>query len=299
VSGQTGASATSLVEHVITARPRDLAGYPVRRVLPSIARRMLGPFVFFDHFGPSTFAAGEGFDVRPHPHIGLATVTYLFQGAIVHRDSTGSAETIRPGDVNWMVAGRGIAHSERTPDEIRETGGAVHGIQSWVALPLPDEEREPSFEHHPASTLSHVRLDGAELTILAGTAYGAGSPVTSLSPTLYVAAKLETGASLHVTEEHVDRAAYIVEGSITCEGTEYTMGSMVVFRRHARGKIESADGALVMVVGGAPLMGERHIWWNFVSSSKIRIEQAKEDWREGRFTKVVGDEEDFIPLPEE
>jgi redox-sensitive bicupin YhaK (pirin superfamily) len=287
------------VELVIQARPRDLGGFSVRRVLPWAGHRRVGPFVFFDHMGPATFAPGAGLDVRPHPHIALATVTYLFDGEIVHRDSLGKVQPIRPGDVNWMVAGRGIVHSERTGTEPRQAGSALHGIQSWVALPLEDEETEPSFEHCPSRSLPSVRKEGAILDVIAGTAYGERSPVRVLSPTFYVHARLDEGASLAVDDEHAERAAYVVEGTIRCEGAVFTQGSMLVLRSGAPVVLEAVERARVMLIGGATLPGERHIYWNFVSSSSARIERAKDDWRNGRFPKVPGDDTEFIPLPSE
>jgi hypothetical protein len=284
------------IELVIDARPRDLGGFSVRRVLPSMSRRLVGPFIFFDHMGPAHLPTGEGLDVRSHPHIALATVTYLFEGEILHRDSLGSLQPIRPGDVNWMVAGRGIAHSERSPAEARVDGARVHGIQSWVALPLEHEETEPRFEHHPTSTIPSLERDGVTLQVIAGTAYGARSPVSVLSPTLYVHARLDAGARLPIDDEHEERAIYVVEGALGCDERTFRAGTMVVLRKGAAVTIEAAEAARIMIVGGARLAGERHVWWNFVSSSKARIEQAKDDWANGRFPKVPGDDE-IIPLP--
>jgi redox-sensitive bicupin YhaK (pirin superfamily) len=285
------------IELVIAARPRDLGGFVVRRVLPSTERRMIGPFIFFDHLGPVLFAPGAGIDVRPHPHIGLATVTYLFEGEIVHRDSLGSQQRIRPGDVNWMLAGRGIAHSERTGEKARQQGARVHGIQSWVALPSDREENEPTFEHHDAVNIPRVRRGGATLDVLAGTGFGVRSPVTVLSPSLYVHAKLEPGSTLVVEEEHDQRAIYVVEGEVVCEERTLAPGTMAVLRPAVAVSIGARAPARVMIVGGAKLEGERHIFWNFVSSSKTRIEQAKDDWKAERFPKVPGDEVERIPLP--
>ncbi len=291
-------SGSGSIELVIQGRPRDIGELTVRRVLPSIKRRLVGPFIFFDHMGPADFAPGHGVDVRPHPHIALATLTYLFDGEIVHKDNLGNAQSIRPGDVNWMIAGRGIAHSERTGPELRRSGGRVHGIQSWVALPVRDEEREPSFEHHAGTALPRVSRSGVELRVIAGTAYEATSPVRVLSPTLYVAATLEAGAILPLPDEHAGRAAYVVEGSVGCEGGEHAPGTMLVFREGARAVLYANTPARVMLLGGAPLDGPRHIYWNFVSSSAERIEQAKRDWKEGRFPKIPGDDQEFIPLPD-
>jgi redox-sensitive bicupin YhaK (pirin superfamily) len=282
---------------VIEARPRDLGGFGVRRALPSGARRMVGPFIFFDHMGPAEMPPGHGIDVRPHPHVGLATVTYLFAGEMVHRDSLGSQQPIRPGDVNWMLAGRGIAHSERTGDEARRSGGPLHGIQSWVALPAADEENAPRFDHHPAATIPEVSRPGAALRIVAGTAYGARSPVAVCSPTLYVAATLEADATLPLPDEHPERAIYVVAGELDGGGRRIATGAMALFHAGAAAVRALAPTRLIMI-GGAPLDGERHIWWNFVASSRERIERAKADWRERRFGVIPGDDREFIPLPE-
>jgi len=286
------------IELVIEARPRDLGGFTVRRVLPSPMRRLVGPFIFFDHMGPVAFSAGGGIGVRPHPHIALATITYLLEGEFVHRDSLGSEQPIRPGDVNWMVAGRGVVHSERTAPEIRERGGRMHGIQTWIALPLVDEEMEPRFEHHPKNTIPVVTRPGAEIHVIAGTAYGAKAPTGVLSPTLYAHVRLEAGASLPVDDEHEERAVYVIDGAIECNGKTFEEGTMAVLQPGAAAALRAIRAANVMLVGGAKLDGERHIFWNFISSSKERIEQAKADWREGRFPKIPGDDVEFIPLPE-
>jgi redox-sensitive bicupin YhaK (pirin superfamily) len=285
------------VELLIDARPRDLGGFSVRRVLPSPVRRLVGPFIFYDHMGPTNLPLGEGLDVRAHPHIALATVTYLFSGEIDHKDSLGSVKTIRPGDVNWMVAGRGIAHSERSSPESRRAGVHIHGIQSWVALPIEHEETEPRFEHHPSSTIPKLQRDGAVLDIIVGTAYGARSPVVVLSPTLYVHALLEAGARLPMDDEHEERAVYVVEGTLGCDGRAFEQGTLVVLRPGAKVTLGADVPTRLMLLGGAKLAGDRHIWWNFVSSSAERIERAKDDWKNGRFAKVPGDDE-TIPLPE-
>jgi redox-sensitive bicupin YhaK (pirin superfamily) len=292
-------SESAIIELVIEGRPRDLGGFSVRRTLPSHLRRIVGPFVFVDHMGPVDFAPGDGIDVRPHPHIALATITYLFDGEIVHRDSLGSHQAIRPGDVNWMVAGRGVAHSERTSAEGRPRGGKLHGMQTWVALPRRDEEIEPRFEHHPRPTLPIVRRSGVELHVLAGTAYGARAPTSVLSPTLFVFARLEAGATLEIDGEHDERAVYVVDGAIACDGHSFGAGCLLVLRPGAGALVSATTPSRLMLLGGAPLDGPRHIWWNFVSSSLERIEQAKRDWREGRFPRIPGDDVEFIPLPEE
>jgi redox-sensitive bicupin YhaK (pirin superfamily) len=284
------------VDLVIESRVRDIGGLHVRRALPSALRRLVGPFIFFDHMGPVDFAPSQGVDVRPHPHIALATITYLFEGEIHHRDSLGTHQAIRPGNVNWMVAGRGIVHSERTSPEVRARGGRLHGIQTWVALPQRDEEVEPRFEHHPDIPL--VNRPGAALHVIAGTAYGAKAPAGVLSPTLYVHGRLDEGAELPIDDEHEERALYVVDGAIACGGVPFGEGTMLVLRPRAGAVIRATSAANVMIVGGAPLDGPRHIWWNFVASSTQRIERAKADWRDKRFPKVPGDEVEFIPLPE-
>ncbi len=286
------------VDLEIQARERDLGGFTVRRVLPAVARRRVGPFVFFDHMGPVALPTGEGLDVRPHPHIALATVTYLFEGEILHKDSLGSVQPIRAGDVNWMLAGRGIAHSERSSAEERQRGVRLHGIQSWVALPLEHEEDAPSFDHHPASTIPRVQRDGVRLDVIAGTAFGEKSPVRVLSPTLYVHALFDRGAKLTLGAEHVERAVCVAVGTVTCDGRVLHEGSLAVLTEGAAVEIAASENARVMILGGARLEGERHVWWNFVSSSRERIERAKDDWRNGRFAKVPGETE-FIPLPDE
>jgi redox-sensitive bicupin YhaK (pirin superfamily) len=286
------------VEMILRARPRDLGGFSVRRVLPARERRRVGPFVFWDHMGPAVFDPGRGIDVRPHPHINLATVTYLFEGEIIHKDSLGSDEPITPGAVNWMTAGRGIVHSERSSAQARREGARVHGIQSWVALPLADEEAEPSFHHHPAASLPAVSLPGARVRVLVGRAYGASSPVVAFSPTLYVEVRLDAGAEIALPADYEERAAYVVEGAIMCDGERAEAGEMIVVSPKAPAVVCASGPAHVMVLGGAPLEGERHIWWNFVSSSTERIELAKRDWRDGRFPRIPGDDVEFIPLPE-
>jgi redox-sensitive bicupin YhaK (pirin superfamily) len=286
-----------LVDLIIGSRPKDLGGFSVRRVLPSAERRRVGPFVFFDHMGPATFPPGQGISVRPHPHIGLATVTFLFEGEIRHRDSLGSDQAITPGAVNWMTAGRGIVHSERTPEDLRASGSKAHGLQIWLALPKDSEGMEPSFVHHPASTLPRVTFPGVDLTLIAGAAYGKTSPVKAESETLFLAGELERGAVLHVPSGIDELAVYLLEGGVTVGGKEISPGEMAVLCSGASPEVVANRASLVAVVGGARLEGERHLWWNFVSSSKERLEQAKSDWKEGRFPKVPGDSE-FIPLPE-
>jgi hypothetical protein len=285
------------VELVIEPRPRDIGGFEVRRILPVAQRRSVGPFVFFDQMGPATLAAEHGVDVRPHPHIGLATVTYLFQGEILHRDSLGSVQVIRPGDVNWMTAGSGIAHSERTPPEARATGGPLFGIQSWVALPKAHEEADPAFFHHAVAALPKIDGEGKAVRIIAGTAFGERAPVATFSETLYCDVALKAGAKIEVPIEHEERAIQPVTGRISVAGRTVAPGSMLVLRAAEPVVVEALEEARLMLVGGERLDGPRNIWWNFVSSSKDRIEQAKADWKAGRFSPVPGETE-FIPLSE-
>jgi redox-sensitive bicupin YhaK (pirin superfamily) len=287
------------LELVIEARVKDLGdGFRVRRLLPAAERRMVGPFIFFDHMGPVRMDPGRGLDVRPHPHINLATLTYLFEGEILHRDSLGTVQPIQPGALNWMTAGRGIVHSERSPDAARAAGVSLHGLQLWVALPRAQEEVAPSFQHYAAGDLPALERDGAHLRLIAGSAYGASSPVQVLSPLFYVDARLDPGADLALPEEHAQRAVYVVEGSVACDGAAHGPGQMLLFRERASAHLHAREPSRVMLLGGAGLDGERHVFWNFVSSSRERIERAKADWREKRFPKVPGDEVEFIPLPD-
>jgi redox-sensitive bicupin YhaK (pirin superfamily) len=287
------------IETVIVPRAHDIGGFEVRRALPARERQMVGPFIFFDQMGPGEFLAGRGLDVRPHPHIGLSTVTYLFEGEILHRDSLGSAQPIRPGDVNWMTAGRGIAHSERTDPALRVRDSRLFGIQSWVALPKPQEEAEPDFVHHPSATLPVAEEDGMRLRLVAGTGWGLTAPVVTASPLFYADAALSPGAALPLPEEHEERGAYIVQGAVEVTGTRFEAGRMLLFRAGDRLALRAGpEGARLLLLGGAAMDGPRFIFWNFVSSSRERIEQAKADWKAGRFEKVPGDEREFIPLPE-
>jgi hypothetical protein len=269
-------------------------------VLPSGGLQTVGPFIFFDHMGPAVFVPGAGVDVRPHPHIGLATVTYLYAGEFMHRDSLGTAQLIRPGDVNWMVAGSGIVHSERTPPEVRHAseGAPIHGIQTWIALPRDSEEVVPAFEHHPAATLPEIDRPGVRLRLIAGEAYGRRAPTSVYSPMFYVDAVFEAGASLELPAEYAERAVYVAEGEVVAGDARYVVGQMAVFAPDVAVSIAAPTGSRVMLLGGAPLDGPRYVWWNFVSSSRERIEQAKTDWRERRFAPVPGDDE-RIPLPED
>jgi redox-sensitive bicupin YhaK (pirin superfamily) len=282
---------------LIEPRLHDLGGFNVARVLPHRLARHVGPFVFFDHIGPARFAAGQGIDVRPHPHIGLATVTYLFEGAMEHRDSLGSVQTIAPGDVNWMTAGRGIAHSERTPAAERAAGQAMHGIQTWVALPQHAEEVAPSFHHHPARDLPQIDLDGVRLRLIAGDAFGERSPVTTFSTMFYLAAEFSPGVTMTLPPEHEERAVYATDASLLIGGVEVPVGLLAVLPAGENVEIRANAATRALLLGGAPLDGERHLWWNFVSSSRERIERAKAEWKSGQFARVIGETE-FIPLPE-
>jgi redox-sensitive bicupin YhaK (pirin superfamily) len=292
---------SSAIDLVVESKTRQLIDdFKVRRVLPSAKRRMVGPFIFLDQMGPEILTAGKGLDVAPHPHIGLATVTYLFQGEMLHRDSLGTKQMIRPGEVNWMTAGNGIAHSERTPPELRNanTRSELFGIQSWVALPVKDEESDPTFFHYDASELPVIEADGKILRLIAGSLYGAKSAVKTLSEMFYADAFLESGAKLQITAEYEERAVYIVEGSIDVlpNGGAFNAGQLLILKPNEEIVINAATRTHLMLLGGAPMDGARHIWWNFVSSSKERIEQAKEDWREQRFAPVP-EETERIPLP--
>jgi len=284
------------IAHVVAARGRDLGGFEVRRVLPWGGGRMVGPFIFLDQLGPVEFAPGRGIDVRPHPHIGLATVTYLFEGELVHRDSLGVVQTIRPGDVNWMTAGRGIVHSERTGPEMRASGQRMHGLQTWVALPREYEEAEPAFDHTPAAKLPEQDGDGVKLRVIAGRAFGLVSPVRVFSETFYVDVAMSARAALDIPAEYSDRAAYVLQGSIEVEGREFGAGTLLIFTAGSKAQLVTKKASRVALLGGAPL-GERHIWWNFVSSSSARIEQARRQWADGAFPPVPGESE-LIPLPE-
>jgi redox-sensitive bicupin YhaK (pirin superfamily) len=294
-----GDAATSdAIAHVIVPRSVDLGGFQVHRALPSGQSRMVGPFIFFDHFGPAVFKAGDGVDVRPHPHIGLATVTYLFDGEIVHRDSLGSAMPIRPGAVNWMTAGRGIVHSERTAADRRDGGEPLHGLQLWVALPAVDEETAPAFVHTAAADIPELREDGMNLRVVAGTLHGLRSPVATSSDTLFAEAHLTAGTTLPLGAEHEERAIYVLAGEIDIGGDRHGPERLLVARPGDRVAPRAISDAHVIVVGGAAMDGPRHIWWNFVSSRKERIDAAKADWKAGRFDLVPGDTAEFIPLPD-
>lgn len=287
------------IAHVVVPRTVDLGdGFSVRRALPSARSRMVGPFIFFDHFGPAEFRAGTGLDVRPHPHIGLSTVSYLFDGEIMHRDSLGTELAIRPGEVNWMTAGRGIVHSERTDGALRTTGSPIHGLQMWVALPAASEEIAPGFAHHATAEFPIVEDAGKTVRVVVGSLYGAASPVPVLHETMFGDIVLRAGASLPIDSDHEERALYVIDGTIDIAGDRFEPGRLLVFKPGDKLTVTAASDAHVVLLGGAPMDGPRHIWWNFVSSRKERIEQAKADWKAGHFDKVPGDEIEFIPLPE-
>ena len=283
------------IEMTIRPRERDLGEFTVRRVLPAAQRRMVGPFVFFDHMGPAEFPPGKGIAVRPHPHIGLATITYLFEGQIMHRDDLGYVQPIEAGAVNLMTAGRGITHSERAGDDLDETS-RLHGIQSWMALPDNEEEREPSFTHYAAAELPELEVDGCTVRIIMGDFLGKSSPVTTYSDTLYLECVVPADRQITIPGLGSDLAAYVVSGEVTVSGEAASDGVMLVAKPGASLDIHANQDSRIMIIGGEPV-GERHVWWNFVSSSRERIEKAKDDWREGRFGKVPGDDE-FIPLPD-
>jgi redox-sensitive bicupin YhaK (pirin superfamily) len=293
-------SSSSKLKIVVPPRERDLGGFTVRRILPHGRRRTVGPFIFFDHMGPADFPPGEGIDVRPHPHIGLATVTYLFEGSIHHRDSLGSDQLITPGAVNWMTAGRGIVHSERSPDDLRKKGARLEGIQCWVALPKEHEEVEPSFSHHPSETLPEFNVGEVKMKLLVGRAFGHDAKVPAHSDLFYLEAKFEEGLQFE-WDGDLDRelGVYLAHGAIEVDGTELTPGSLAVVRFGESVEIRALEKSRVMLLGGSPLPEPREIWWNFVSSSINRIEQAKTEWTAGQFPKVPGDEREFIPLPQD
>ena len=292
------ATAADAIDLVIVPRSVDVGHFAVRRALPHVKRRMVGPFIFFDHFGPAEFRSGQGIDVRPHPHIGLATVSFLFDGEIMHRDSLGSAVAIHPGDVNLMTAGRGIVHSERTAPDHRAGGERLHGLQLWVAMPAGDEEIAPSFAHHDQAELPMVAGDGKNVRVVVGSLYGQRSPVPTLCDTIMADAALAPGAVLPIDAQAEERALYVVAGEVDVAGDRFAAGRLLVFRPGDAMTVTAASEARVVLVGGAAMDGPRHVWWNFVSSRKERIEQAKADWKLGRFDSVPGDEREFIPLPE-
>ena len=295
--------AVDAIDTVIVPRARDLGGFEVRRALPAPRRQMVGPFIFFDQMGPAEFLTGQGIDVRPHPHIGLATITYLHRGSIHHRDSLGTDSWIDPGDVNLMVAGHGITHSERVDGAVRENPHSLLGIQSWIALPEDKEDDPADFIHAPASALPLMEGEGKQVRLILGSAYGETAPVETPSEMFYLDAVLEAGASIPLPDDQEDRGVYVLKGDVTVAGERFDAGRMMVFRPGDRISLRAGEaGAQLMILGGATLNGPRHIWWNFVASSRDKIDAAKEawragDWAHGRFKLPVGDAEEFIPLP--
>ncbi|MER8390501.1 pirin family protein [Mesorhizobium sp. M1340] len=292
------AFASDQIELMVIPNAKDIGGFQVRRALPTARRRLVGPFIFFDRMGPAVLRAGQALDVRPHPHIGLSTVTYLFDGKIRHRDSLGTEMVIQPGDVNLMTAGRGIVHSERTPEELRGLPMSVSGLQTWLALPDGKEEVAPVFENTAALRLPEIDAEGVSGRIVIGALSGLRSPVATASDTLYADLRLAPGASVKIPAEAEERAIYTLEGEVSISGDRFPAERLLVFRPGDEIVVSSDRGAHFMLFGGASLGSKRYIWWNFVSSSKERIEQAKEEWKTGRFDIVPGDEQEFIPLPE-
>ena len=291
------------IDTLIIPRARDLGGFEVRRALPAPKRQMVGPFIFFDQMGPAEFLPSRGMDVRPHPHIGLATISYLYRGRMHHRDSLGTDQWIEPGAVNWMVAGHGITHSERTDDATQKDPMPFFGIQTWVALPKDHEDRAAEFVHAAPDELPMIEAEGKSVRLILGSAYGETAPVETASEMFYADAVLQAGAGIPLPDNHEDRGVYVVEGSVTVAGDTFEAGQMMVFRPGDNVSLHAGpQGARLMLLGGATLEGPRHIWWNFVASSKERIEEAKEawrreDWADGRFQLPPGDDQEFIPLP--
>jgi redox-sensitive bicupin YhaK (pirin superfamily) len=295
---KTDSGASSPIVALLKPHTKNLGGFEVQRLLPSIEAQTVGPFIFFDHFGPASFPPGEGVDVRPHPHIGLATVTYLFEGAMMHRDSLGSVQRIEPGDVNWMTAGAGIVHSERTSPEDRASGHRLHGLQTWVALPKAHEQGEPSFAHYSSALLPKIALPGVTMRLIAGTAFGQRSPASTFSPMFYVAADMEAGSAFDLYPEHEERGVYAIDGELVIAGEALPVRHMAVLKPWSTVRIEARSRVVLVLLGGSRLDGERLIWWNFVASSKDLIDSASARWRERKFAPVP-DETEFIPLPEE
>ncbi|RWN62333.1 MAG: pirin family protein [Mesorhizobium sp.] len=292
------AFASDQIELMVIPNAKDIGGFQVRRALPTARRRLVGPFIFFDRMGPAILRAGQALDVRPHPHIGLSTVTYLFDGKIRHRDSLGTEMVIQPGDVNLMTAGRGIVHSERTPQELRGAPMSVSGLQTWLALPDDKEEVDPIFENTAAMRLPEIDAEGVSGRVVIGAFAGLRSPVVTASDTLYADLSLAPGASVKIPADAEERAIYTLKGEVSISGDRFPAERLLVFRPGDEIVVSSEGGAHFMLFGGASLGSKRYIWWNFVSSSKERIEQAKEEWKTGRFDIVPGDEEEFIPLPD-
>jgi redox-sensitive bicupin YhaK (pirin superfamily) len=290
--------ACDALELVVVPRSVDLDDFAVRRALPHSTRRTVGPYVFFDHFGPAEFRSGKGLDVRPHPHIGLSTLTYLYNGEIIHRDTLGVNAAIHPGEVNWMTAGRGIVHSERTAPERRVEGEPLHGLQLWIGMMSKDEEIDPGFAHLGGEELPIVRGEGKTVRVVAGKMFGAVSSLHTTSETIFADISLEEGAAMPLDPDYEERAIYVSSGEVDIAGDRFDTGRLLIFRPGDRITITAVKPSRIAVVGGAPLDGPRYVWWNFVSSRKERIDQAKEEWKQGRFGKVPGDEIEFIPLPE-
>ncbi|HMO49734.1 MAG TPA: pirin family protein [Kiritimatiellia bacterium] len=296
--------ALDAIETLIIPRSRDLGGFEVRRALPAPARQMVGPFIFFDQVGPAEFITGKGVDIRPHPHIGLSTVTYLYRGEFQHRDSLGTNQMILPGEVNWMTAGRGVTHSERTSALTRQRPHDLFGIQTWVALPEAMEDATPAFEHRERGALPFLEAEGKQVRVILGSAYGARSPVEIFSDMFYVDAILEPGATIPLPDNHEDRGVYVVQGSVTIAGQSFASGRMMVFRPGDRVALKAGpEGARLMLLGGETLNGPRYIWWNFVASSREKIEEAKaawrrQDWGTGPFHLPPGDDNEFAIAPE-
>lgn len=286
------------IEMIIDPRATDLGDFEVRRVLPFRNKRTVGPFIFFDHMGPAHFPPGKGIDVRPHPHIGLATMTYLFEGEILHRDSLGVVQSIKPGAVNWMTAGKGIVHSERSSDESRASDETVHGIQAWVALPESDQGCDPSFRHYPSDQLPEFDFDNVHMKLVAGTAFGREADVDVLWPTVYLDIHAEAGAEIPLPDDHEERAIYVVEGALSIDDKALNETQMAVLTPGAMPAVIATEASRVMLCGGKPIDGPRLIWWNLVSSDQALIDKAKVDWKAGNFAMVPGDDE-FIPLPED
>ena len=283
---------------IMKGHTRDLGGgLQVSRVLPGHPHQMVGPFIFFDQMGPLTAAPEQDIDVRPHPHIGLATVTWLFEGELIHRDSLGSVQPIAPGDVNWMTAGRGIVHSERGDPATRKSARRMYGIQSWVALPAAQEATAPAFSHHPAATLPKIRMRGVDMRLVAGNAFGERSPAPTFSPMFYLAAEMEPGSVLELPAEHEERGVYLVQGNVAVDGNVLPEKNLACLPEGKSAQIHAKTQSRVMLLGGTKMDGRRFIWWNFVASSQALIEEAKQRWREQRFAAVPGERE-FIPLPE-
>ena len=294
-NGHCSQGPCSAIRYILKPTEKDLDGVTVRRLLPTSDVRAVGPFVFFDHLGPAWFEPGRGIDVRPHPHIGLATITYLFEGEILHRDSLGSVQPIRPGAINWMTAGRGIVHSERTPPEVRAAGHTVHALQLWVALPTEQEQVAPDFHHYDARQLPEHIDEDKRIRVMVGSAFGMTSPVATWSQTLYVEVNLKAGTRLPLPSETREQAVYLIEGQVRSLDTVLPVHAMALFDQNPESELVALQDSSLVIIGGAPL-GKRTVWWNLVSSRKDLIEQAKRDWQEGRFPEVPGETE-WIPLP--